>query len=48
MYHQEGTGQRADTEAIGAQFGVRVMPRFTGIVNAGPGVIVIATNDYRG
>lgn len=48
VYYQEGTGQRADAEAIGAQFGMRVMPRFTGIVNASPGVIVIVTNDYRG
>ncbi|HEX5348881.1 MAG TPA: LytR C-terminal domain-containing protein [Pseudonocardiaceae bacterium] len=47
VYYQEGTGQRADAEAIGAQFGMRVMPRFTGIVNASPGVIVIVTNDYR-
>ncbi|MGH3773229.1 MAG: LytR C-terminal domain-containing protein [Pseudonocardiaceae bacterium] len=45
-YYQEGTDQRADATALGAQFRMRVEPRFPGIVAAGPGLIVIVTNDY--
>jgi LytR cell envelope-related transcriptional attenuator len=45
-YYQEGTSERADAEAIAAQFGMRAEPRFPGISSAGPGVIVIVTNDY--
>jgi hypothetical protein len=47
VYYQVGTDQHADAEAIGARFGMRVLPRFPGIVNASPGLIVIVTNDYR-
>lgn len=46
VYYQEGTDQRRLAEAIGAEFGMRVEPRFVGITNAAPGVIVIVTNDY--
>lgn len=46
VYYQEGTDQRATAEAIGAEFGMRVEPRFAGIASARPGVIVIVTNDY--
>jgi hypothetical protein len=45
-YYQEGTGQRDGAEAIGSEFGMRVEPRFPGIANASPGLIVIVTNDY--
>jgi hypothetical protein len=45
-YYQEGIGQRDDAEALGAEFGMRVQPRFPGIANAGSGLIVIVTNDY--
>ncbi|MDQ4094322.1 MAG: LytR C-terminal domain-containing protein [Actinomycetota bacterium] len=45
-YYQEGTDQRDDAEALGAEFGMRVEPRFSGIANADPGLIVIVTNDY--
>jgi hypothetical protein len=47
VYYQEGTGQRAAAEALGAQFRMRVEPRFPGIANASPGLIVIVTNDYE-
>ncbi|MGH3840205.1 MAG: LytR C-terminal domain-containing protein [Pseudonocardiaceae bacterium] len=47
VYYQEGTGQRADAESIGANFGMRVLPRFPGIANASPGLVVIVTNDYH-
>ncbi|MBA2473588.1 MAG: hypothetical protein DLM61_20350 [Pseudonocardiales bacterium] len=46
VYYQEGTDQRAEAEALAAQFKVRVEPRFPGIADAGPGLIVIVTNDY--
>jgi hypothetical protein len=45
-YYQEGTDLQASAEALGAEFGMRVEPRFPGIANAGPGLIVIVTNDY--
>lgn len=45
-YYQEGIDQRDDAEALGAEFGMRVEPRFLGIANADPGLIVIVTNDY--
>ncbi|MGH3718230.1 MAG: LytR C-terminal domain-containing protein [Pseudonocardiaceae bacterium] len=45
-YYQEGTDQRADAAALGAQFRMRVEPRFPGIAGADPGLIVIVTNDY--
>ncbi|MFN2477893.1 MAG: LytR C-terminal domain-containing protein [Pseudonocardiaceae bacterium] len=46
VYYQEGTDQRAEAEALAAQFKVRVEPRFAGIENASPGLIMIVTNDY--
>lgn len=45
-YYQEGIDQRADAEALGAEFGLRVQPRFPGIADVDPGLIVIVTNDY--
>lgn len=46
VYYREGTDEQAAAEAIGAEFGMRVEPRFPGIENADPGLIVIVTNDY--
>lgn len=46
VYYQEGTDQRAEAEALAAQFKVRVQARFPGIENAAPGLIMIVTNDY--
>lgn len=48
MYYQPGTGQQGSAEALGEQFDLRVEPRFAGIRNSAPGVIVIVTNDYQG
>lgn len=45
-YYQEGIDQRDAAEALGAEFGMRVEPRFPGIANADSGLIVIVTNDY--
>lgn len=45
VYYQD-TGQRDDAEALGAAFGMRVEPRFSGLANAAAGLVVIVTNDY--
>lgn len=46
VYYQEGTQQRSEAEALAAEFGLRLEPRFAGITDASPGMIVIVTNDY--
>lgn len=46
VYYQRGTDQRGAAEALGNQFGLRVEPRFAGIRDAAPGVLVIVTKDY--
>ncbi len=48
VYYQPGTGQQGAAGALGEEFDLRVEPRFVGIRDAAPGVIVIVTNDYRG
>lgn len=48
VYYQRGTGQRGAAEALADQFGLRVEPRFAGIRDAAPGVVVIVTKDYGG
>jgi hypothetical protein len=45
-YYRPGTSEKAAAEAIGAEFGMRVEPRFQGIADSSPGVIVIVTRDY--
>jgi LytR cell envelope-related transcriptional attenuator len=46
VYYQENTDQQTSAQALGAEFGMRVEPRFAGIANVGPGLVVIVTNDY--
>jgi hypothetical protein len=46
VYFRPGTDEEAAARAIGEAFGMRVEPRFEGIQDADPGVIVIVTNDY--
>ncbi|HEY2564756.1 MAG TPA: LytR C-terminal domain-containing protein [Acidimicrobiales bacterium] len=41
-------GEQDTAQAIGQKFGMRVQPRFPGIADASPGVIVIITNDFKG
>jgi hypothetical protein len=48
VYYRPGTGEQQAARAIGDQFSLRVEPRFEGLDDASPGLIVIATNDYRG
>ncbi|SFP49201.1 LytR cell envelope-related transcriptional attenuator [Amycolatopsis arida] len=46
VYYRPGTDEETAARAIGAEFGMRVEPRFEGIADSSPGVIVIITNDY--
>lgn len=48
VYYQHETGQRAAAETLGREFGLRVEPRFAGIRDASPGLVVIVTRDYGG
>jgi hypothetical protein len=48
VYYRPGTAEQQAAQAIGNQFSLRVEPRFEGLDEASPGLIVIATNDYRG
>lgn len=48
VYYRPGTGEETAARTIGAAFGMRVEPRFDGIRDANPGVIVIVTKDYKG
>lgn len=47
VYYQPGTAEEAPARELGAEFGLRVNPRFEGLRDASPGIIVIVTNDYR-
>ena len=46
-YYRPGTSEQAAAQALGSQFGLRVEPRFAGLTEASPGIIVIITNDYK-
>ncbi|ANY10051.1 hypothetical protein AFB00_13615 [Pseudonocardia sp. HH130630-07] len=46
VYYREGSGERAAADEIAKKFGMRVEPRFDGIQDATPGVIVIVTRDF--
>ena len=48
VYFRPNTGEEAAAKAIGKQFDLRVEPRFDGIADASPGVIVIVTKDWSG
>jgi hypothetical protein len=47
VYYRPGTNEQAAAAALGGQFGMRVEPRFAGLTEASPGLIVIVTNDYQ-
>lgn len=47
-YYTEGTDEETAAKALAADFGMKAEPRFDGIKNSSPGVIVIVTNDYQG
>jgi hypothetical protein len=46
VYYRPGTDEEAAAKAIAATFDMKVEPRFEGIQDSPPGVIVIVTNDY--
>lgn len=46
VYFRPGTEEEAAARALGNRFDLRIEPRFPGIAQAGPGLIVIVTNDY--
>ncbi|HEU5471717.1 MAG TPA: LytR C-terminal domain-containing protein [Actinophytocola sp.] len=48
VYFRPGTEEEAAARELGARFNMRVEPRFPGIVNTPPGLIVLVTNDYGG
>lgn len=47
-FYRPGTDEEPAAKAIAAEFGMRAEPRFDGIQQASPGVIIIVTNDYTG
>ncbi|MFD1148829.1 LytR C-terminal domain-containing protein [Saccharothrix hoggarensis] len=48
VYFRPGTDEEASARELAQIIGARVEPRFDGIQNAQPGIIVIVTNDYKG
>ncbi|MER5671493.1 LytR C-terminal domain-containing protein [Pseudonocardia alni] len=46
VYYRQGTSEKAAAEEIAKKFGIRSEPRFDGIQDATPGVIVIVTRDF--
>jgi hypothetical protein len=48
VYFRPGTDEEGAANQVAASFQMRAEPRFEGIANAPPGVIVIVTNDYKG
>lgn len=47
VYYRPGTAEQASAQAIGGEFGLRAEPRFDGLAEASPGLIVIVTDDYQ-
>ncbi|WP_312858463.1 LytR C-terminal domain-containing protein [Pseudonocardia pini] len=47
VYYRPGTGEQASAERLAQEYGLRVEPRFQGIQDASPGLIVIVTRDFR-
>lgn len=48
VYYGDAAGERAAAEELAARLGVRAEPRFEGIADAPPGLIVILTSDADG
>ncbi len=47
VYYRPGTAEQSAASSLASAFGLRAEPRFTGIDDAAPGLIVIVTNDYQ-
>lgn len=48
VYYREGTAEKDAADFLAKAFDLRSKPRFEGIEDASPGVIVILTKDYQG
>ncbi|SDQ93833.1 LytR C-terminal domain-containing protein [Actinopolyspora saharensis] len=48
VYYRPDTGERSKAETVARKLDVRTEPRFDGISDASPGVIVIVTKNYDG
>jgi hypothetical protein len=48
VYYRPGTEEEAAARELALRFNMRAEPRFDGIANSPPGLIVILTNDYGG
>lgn len=48
VYFRPGTDEEDPAHALARHFGMRAEPRFDGIADSSPGVIVIVTKDYSG
>ncbi|GAA4540896.1 LytR C-terminal domain-containing protein [Pseudonocardia xishanensis] len=48
VYYRPGTAEQASAQRLADEFGLRVEPRFQGIQDASPGLIVIVTRDFKG
>nr|WP_042190832.1 LytR C-terminal domain-containing protein [Kibdelosporangium sp. MJ126-NF4]CEL19624.1 possible glycoprotein [Kibdelosporangium sp. MJ126-NF4]CTQ94576.1 possible glycoprotein [Kibdelosporangium sp. MJ126-NF4] len=47
VYYRPGTAEEAQAKELAQQFGLRPEPRFDGIKDASPGIIVIVTKEYN-
>jgi hypothetical protein len=47
VYFRPGTSEQTAASSLATEFGLRSEPRFSGIDDATPGLIVIVTNDYQ-
>jgi len=47
VYFRPGTSEQTAASSLATEFGMRAEPRFSGIDDATPGLIVIVTNDYQ-
>jgi cytoskeletal protein RodZ len=47
VYFQPGTAEETEARDLAKQFGLRPEPRFDGIKDAAPGIIVIVTKEYN-
>jgi len=48
VYYRPGTAEQASAQRLADEYGLRVEPRFEGIQDASPGLIVIVTRDFKG
>ena len=47
VYYRPGTDEQAAARSLASSFGMHAQPRFSGIADASPGLIVIVTKDYQ-